>query len=204
MAEETTGKPKKPIYKKWWFWAIVVIIVAAAVSSGGGDGTETTQTPDSEQPAASDAGDSTDTSDEPAEPAEPEEQTAGIGDSLKVGDLVFTVSDASMTQELKSPLGDKTGNWMVVTVTVGNESQEAVTIDSSFFKLVEDDGTVYETDSDNLIYLDADDNFFLEKINPKLEKTGKVLFAVPEGLGDTQLQVQTGAWGTQTGLISLN
>lgn len=203
MAEETTGKPKKPIYKKWWFWAIVVFIVAAALSSGGGDGTETAQTSDSEQPEASDT-ESPDTSDEAEEPAEPEEQAAGIGDPLKVGDLVFTVSDASMTQELKSPLGDKTGNWMVVTVTVGNESQEAVTIDSSFFKLVEDDGTVYETDSDNLIYLDADDNFFLEKINPKLEKTGKVLFAVPDGLGATQLQVQTGAWGTQTGLISLN
>jgi hypothetical protein len=189
---------------KWWFWAIVVIVVAVAASSGGGGGSETTQTPDSEQPATSDTGDSTDTSDEADAPAEPEEQAAGIGDPLKVGDLVFTVNDASMTQELKSPLGDKTGNWMIVTVTVGNESQEAVTIDSSFFKLIEDDGTTYETDSDNLMYLDADSNFFLEKINPKLEKTGKVLFAVPEGLGATQLQVQTGAFGTQTGLISLN
>lgn len=156
---------------------------------------ETSQEPAAEEPAA----------EEPAaeEPAAEEDVAPKIGEPLKVGDLVFTVQDAQTTKELKSVFGDKTGYWMIVTVTVKNESKEAVTMNTSFFKLIESDGTVYETDSDSLLYLDAEDSFFLEDINPKLEKTGKVLFAIPEGVTDLQLQVQTGAWGTQTGLISL-
>lgn len=190
MAEEVAGKPKKPFYKKWWFWVIAVIIVGAVASGGAGGGADTATAPAS--------GDKTDSA-----PAAEAVKVAKIGDALKVGDLVFTVKDAGLTKELKSPLGNKKGNWMVVTVAVKNESKEAVTIDSSFFKLLEGDGTTYETDSDNLMYLDAEQNFFLEQINPKLEKTGKVLFAIPDGVKDLKLQVQTGAFGTETGEISL-
>lgn len=88
-------------------------------------------------------------------------------------------------------------------MSVKNESKEAITIDTSFFKLAESDGTIYETDSDNLMYVDSEQSFFLEKINPKLEKTGQVLFAIPEGAKNFKLQVQTGFWGTETGEISL-
>lgn len=189
MAEEVVGKPKKPFYKKWWFWVIAVIIVGVIASSGGGSGSSDS----AKAPAEGDK----------AAPAAEAVKAAKIGDALKVGDLVFTVKDAAVTKELKSPLGNKKGNWMVVTVAVRNGSKEAVTIDSSFFKLLEGDGTTYETDSDNLMYLDAEQNFFLEQINPKLEKTGKVLFAIPDGLKDLKLQVQTGAFGTETGEISL-
>jgi len=203
VAEETVGKTKKPFYKKWWFWAIVVLVVIAAASSGGGDDTNTAESPQTE-PAATEPASGEAPEEEAPESEEPAEQVAKIGDALKVGDLVFTVNDAAMTTELKSPLGNKTGNWMVVTVTVKNESKEAVTIDSSFFKLLESDGTVYETDSDGLMYLDTNDNFFLEKINPKLEKQGKVLFAIPDGVTDLQLQVQTGAFGMEKGIISLS
>ena len=86
-----------------------------------------------------------------------------------------------------------------------NESKDAVTIDSSFFKLLAADGSTYETDSDNLMYLPADKNFFLAKINPNLSKSGQVLFAVSAGAKpqDFKLQVQTGAFGTQTGEIAL-
>ena len=184
------SKPKKPFYKKWWFWVIAVIIVGAVASGGAGGGADTATAPAS--------GDKTDSA-----PAAEAVKVAKIGDALKVGDLVFTVKDAGLTKELKSPLGNKKGNWMVVTVAVKNESKEAVTIDSSFFKLLEGDGTTYETDSDNLMYLDAEQNFFLEQINPKLEKTGKILFAIPDGVKDLKLQVQTGAFGTETGEISL-
>jgi len=192
MAEEVAGKPKKPFYKKWWFWVIAVIIVGTIISnSGGGSSSSDTAT----APAS---GNKTDSA-----PAAEAVKVAKVGDALKVGDLVFTVKDAGLTKELKSPLGNKKGNWMVVTVTVKNGSKEAVTIDSSFFKLLEGDGTTYETDSDNLMYLDAEQNFFLEQINPKLEKTGKILFAIPDGVKDLKLQVQTGAFGTETGEISL-
>lgn len=189
-------KPKKPFYKKVWFWVIVVIVVAIAASSGSGGGNKTASN------GASTSATGTAPAENPAEkPAEP--AAAKIGQPLKVGDLVFTVVSASTTKELKSPLGNKTGNWMVVAVKVDNRSKEAVTIDSSFFKLIEGDGTAYETDSDNLMYLPSEQNFFLKKINPKLAAEGQVLFAIPESAKDFKLQVQTGAFGTETGEISL-
>lgn len=201
-------KPKKPWYKKWWVWAIAVVILFVAIGSAGNKGTTTTPAPTS--PAASTP------AQKPAEqkPAEqpaaapaqaPAEQTAKIGTPLKVGDLTFTVTAAKPITKLTSVLGNKTGDWVLVTATVKNGSKEAVMIDSSFFKLLSADGSAYETDSDNLMYLPTDKNFFLAKINPNLSKSGQVLFAVPPGSKPSafKLQVQTGVFGTQTGEIAL-
>lgn len=201
MAKEDGGKPKKPFYKKWWFWALAVVVVIAIASGGNDGGTADTASSGSNDATASAAGDSgasgagTDAAEEP--------QIAKIGDTIDVGDLAFTVNDASTTTKLSSVFGEKTGNWMVVTVTIKNNSKEAATVDSSFFKLMEPDGTTYETDSDGLMYIDEEDSLFLEQINPKLEKQGKVLFAIPEGATEFVLQVQADGLGINTGKISL-
>lgn len=204
MEEVAVAKPKKAWYKKWWVWLIAVIVLGAIASGSGGGKTPSAASP-ATKPAAS----------APAAPAAPAaapvaaapaaDQTTKIGAPLKVGDLVFTVTAAKTTTKLKSVLGNKSGNWILVTATVKNESKEAVTIDSSFFKLLAADGSAYETDSDNLMYLPTDKNFFLAKINPNLSKTGQVLFAVPAGANpaDFKLQVQTGVFGTETGEIAL-
>ena len=168
--------------------ALFFIVIGAACASG------------------SESGDGDGTAGEGATTAETAEATkASIGDPLKVGDLVFIVSEVKTAKKLSSVLGSKDGNWLIATVTVKNESKEAVTLNTSFFKLCESDGTTYETDGDNLMYVDSGQSFFLEKINPKLDKTGYLLFAIPEGLetNDLVLQVQTGFFGTQTGEISL-
>lgn len=178
-------------------------IVSTAVN-GGSEGSTATNTADkSSSPAAVPV---SNPAEQPkAQPAENKEETTKIGAPLKVGDLVFTVNSANATKKLTSPLGDKDGNWIVVTATVKNESKEAVMIDSSFFKLLAKDGSTYETDSDGLMYIDNNKNFFLEKINPNLSKQGMVLFAVPDGAKpqDFMLQVQTGVFGTETGKIAL-
>ncbi|MEG0364880.1 MAG: DUF4352 domain-containing protein, partial [Erysipelotrichales bacterium] len=49
-------------------------------------------------------------------------------------------------------------------------------------------------------------SFFLNKINPGVSMSGKVVFDVPSSLAkskNTKLQVQTGAWGTEKELINL-
>lgn len=208
VAATTPAPVKKPWYTKWWVWVIVVFVLLAAIGSCSGGGKEETKTPSepaatapapAEQPAQQPAAQA------PAPAEQPAEQTVKLGQPLKVGDLVFTANSAKTTQKLKSPLGDKKGNWIDVTVTVKNESKEAVTIDSSFFKLLSADGAEYETDSDSLMYIDSDKSLFLEKINPGLSKEGQVLFAVPAGAQPAafKLQVQTGFFGTQTGEIAL-
>ncbi|NTU72164.1 MAG: DUF4352 domain-containing protein [Coriobacteriia bacterium] len=203
-------KEKKPLYKKWWVWVAGLLILGGLVSAmgGGGGNTDTAAEPSApvaESPAAEPAAEPE--AEPAAEPeAAPEAATAAkVGTALKVGDLVFKATDAKATKKLKSILGNKSGNWILVTASVKNESKEAVTIDSSFFKLIGKDGAEYETDSDGLMYVEGNENFFLAKINPNLSKKGKVLFAVAPGAKpeDFKLQVQTGLFGTETGEISL-
>lgn len=198
------AKPKKPFYKKWWVWVIAVLVIGAIASGASGGGGETASTDTAEKPAAT--AEPAATTEEPAAEAPKEEapkaEVAKIGDPLKVGDLVFTAKSSKSTTTLKSPLGNQKGSWILVDVKVENKGKEAVMINTDFFKLVEADGTTYETDSDNLMYLPGE-SFFLENINPKMSKEGTVLFAVPEGIKGLKLQVQTGFFGTETGEISL-
>ncbi|MDP2182046.1 MAG: hypothetical protein Q8K99_05680 [Actinomycetota bacterium] len=86
-------KVKKPFYKKWWVWAIAIVFVAAIASAGGGGSGEDSTASETSKPAESVPAE---TAEEPAakteEPAA-EEVVTKIGDSLKVGDLVFTVKE---------------------------------------------------------------------------------------------------------------
>lgn len=124
---------------------------------------------------------------------------------MKVGDLTVTVKGVTTPKKLTSPFGTKTGNWVMLNVTIQNGGKEAVTVNYSYFKLLEKDGTEYETDSDALLYIDSDENLFLEKINPKLSKTGKVMFAVPASLkvADLKVKVSAGAFGSKSAEIEL-
>lgn len=133
-------------------------------------------------------------------------ESVGIGEDLKVGNVVFTVNEISTTNEIKDASGyisykpeAEGAEFFVVNVTVKNEGKEAITTDSSFFKLINDDVEY----SPSTILL-SDSKFFLyEGINPGLAKEGNILFEIPEGLSDLTLNVQTGVFGTEQGKINL-
>lgn len=193
-AQQPVGKVKKPIWKRWWFWVLAVIVVIVIASpKGGGDTTAAPQPAESQTQAAQEA---------PAEetaPEAPAEEAGlpGLGTPVAAGDLEITVNNVSTTDELESPLGNKSGHWVVVDVTIKNNGQKQVTVNSSDFTLIESDGTEYSTDSDNLMYLDSEKNLFLQQINPKLSAEGQVLFATPEAAKDFTLKVRGGFLGPE-------
>lgn len=203
MMGQTEGISKKPFYKRVWFWVIAVIVViifAGAIGGGGDEGSASAGSTTSTE-----AGSTTTSASAETTAAEAPAVSVGIRQPLTVGDLVFTVTEVATTDTLDFYGDTKSGHWLVVNVNVANNSKEAVTIDSSYFKLLESDGTVYETDSDSIMYIDSEKSLFLEEINPKLSKDGQLLFAIPVSV-DTNaltLQVQTGYFGTETGEISL-
>lgn len=91
--------------------------------------------------------------------------------------------------------------FLNVNVTVRNDGTELINTDSSFFKLISSNGAEYSPSS----IIVADDKYFTyEGINPGLALTGNVVFEVPPGLTGLDLKVQTGFWGTETGMINLN
>jgi Domain of unknown function (DUF4352) len=201
-------KVKKPFYKKWWVWLLGVIIIAAA-ASGGGEETEQASTEPKEETKAEQPKKEEPKKEEPKK----EEKSFGIGQEVKVGDMVYKVNGKTAADQVgPSALPEKaSGKFIVIDVTLKNNGNEAVTVDASFFKLKRGEKT-YEADSAASMSANQgedgsiENSFFLQELNPDSEITGKVVFDVaPEvaQAADLQLQVQTGVFGTETEVINL-
>jgi Domain of unknown function (DUF4352) len=139
------------------------------------------------------------------EPKKEEKKLAGIGEPLKVGDVVFTVHGTSTSNNVGGEFGQKAqGTYLIVDVTVKNEGKKAITTDSSFFKLKVGD-TEYEADAGADPFVNQNGGgFFLQQVNPGVENKGKIVFDVPADVASSKdliLNVQTGVFGTEQGQI---
>lgn len=208
MAKE--GKRKKPIYKRWWVWivAIIIIIGIAGANSGGSD-TASTDT----AATTTKADDKTDSKTDATKKAEPKketpkkkETTVKIGQPLEVGKVTFTVNDVKTADSVGGEFGQKAqGQYIILSISVKNGDKKAITTDSSFFKLKKGD-TEYEADGAASIFAnDQSANFLVQQVNPGIENKGNVVFDIPKDIkpADLTLQVQTGFFGTETGIIKL-
>lgn len=143
---------------------------------------------------------------EPKEEKEDKEEatTVGIGQPLQVGDVVFTVreigEETKLGDEFFSEEPSEGAVYKMVYVTVENKGKEKLMMDSNYFKLLVDDVEYSPFTSTALI----DEMLFLEEINPNIKKEGTLIFEVPAGTKGTQLHVQTGLFGTETGVINLD
>lgn len=215
----TKEKRKKPFYKKWWVWLLAIIIIAGLLggeeedtddNEASSDNTVTEDSPNEDQ----DSNDSTGDTEEDVEEDTTEEEIVevGIGVPATIADVSFTVNSVDTTQEISSgnefiDPATTEGQFIIVDITVKNDKKEAITINSSYFKLVTSDDVEYEptTDGEVSMAMMDEDSFFLEQVNPGLSKTGKVVFEVglDLDLSQTILKGQTGFWGTETVEISL-
>ena len=217
MAKE---KVKKPFYKKWWVWVLAIIIIGNIVNGGGEEETASrdtkaetastepakTEEPKAEEPAKKEEA-------KKEEPKKEEVKAFGIGEKATIADVGFTLNGVEETNEINSgnefiPNATTEGKFIIADVSVENGQKEALTINSSFFKIKTTDEVEYEATTDGEVIMAMGDNmgdFFLEQINPGLSKSGKVVFEVPADLDLTKavLYCQTGFWGTETIEIKL-
>lgn len=137
-----------------------------------------------------------------------EVESFSIGEEVTVGDVSYIVNSISSAQTLGGEYMNKTaqGMFLVVNVTVTNKGNESLDVSNSFFTLV-DGEKQYDSDGVASLYANEDgQSFFVNSINPDLSLSSNVAFDVTQAIVDSQtkqLQVQTGAWGTETGLINL-
>lgn len=135
--------------------------------------------------------------------------TVGIGEPVRVGDVSWTVTNASQANEIRQrgfgQFGDtKQGNFVIVDFNFTNNSNEAVTLDSASLALVDSNGNKSETDPDTFGYVPPDKDIFMENVNPGVTRQGQVIFTVAPGASGFKLQVgDTDLFSDQNGNVDL-
>lgn len=117
-----------------------------------------------------------------------------VGDQVNVGKLTYTVNDVKQVATLSNALGEKktSGQFLVVDVTILNRDKEERFVDSEMFKVKVDD-TEYSADAELGSYANEGGlGFFLETINPNIEKQGKIVFELPKNAKGYVLEVSSG------------
>ena len=193
---------KKPFYKRVWFIVLVGLFVIGGLQSvlGGGSNSSTSSSQDTSTTTQT----TTEASASSSEKSE--EVTYSIGQEVPVGDVVYIVKSKEVNTNVGGEFG-KTANgiFLVLNVTVKNNGKEAITVTDDFFTLLKGD-VEYKSDSTAGIYANQDANFFLTEVNPENSVTGNVVFDITEETANDpsiQLRVQTGYFGTETGVINL-
>lgn len=193
--------------KKFIKWALIIIVGIVVINAmTGGDEETATETTSNETKAE----ETTTTTEEPKEDAV---KTAKIGETATIANVGFTVKDVEETQAISQEYGEDIttdGKFVIAEVAIKNDKKEALTIDSSFFKIKTGEGVEYEPTTSGEVMvamsMNGEDDFFLQQVNPGLSKTGKVVFEVPADvdLSKTVLHAQTGFFGTESIEISLS
>lgn len=171
---------------------LLMLIIGACAAMGGEDDTK----------KESSSKESTTTSEK-----KETKKTYKIGDTVKVGKMEYKVNGVSTTNAVGTDgFGEKAkGTYQIVDITVKNNGDDAIIVDSDLFKLKVGSKTLSADGGASITANDSNNSFFLEELNPDSELTGKVVFDVSNSLIDKekQLEVATGFFGTEKDLIDL-
>jgi len=104
-----------------------------------------------------------------------------VGQTAQVANVTWRVSDAYLTNQLRSNFGtQKRGRFVVVNFTFTNNRDEEVTLDPELHMVLKDrTGREFGTDVDSWEYVPTNLSIFLEPVNPGISKNGRVIYQVP-------------------------
>src|ERR671916_478549 len=104
-----------------------------------------------------------------------------VGETAQAGNVEWKVTDAFLTDQLKSTFGtQKGGDFVVVDFTFTNNRPEEVTLDPELHMVLKDSqGREFGSDTDAWEFVPPNLNIFLEPVNPGISKDGRVVYQVP-------------------------
>lgn len=116
-------------------------------------------------------------------------------------DVVYAVNDMK-TSDTVSGYTSQSGTYLIVTLTVRNDSNEAISLNNGDFTVLID-GAEYEDDPTTSAYHDG--GFLLSTLNPKMSKTASVVYEVPSNASEMPiiLQIQPNVFKKDKLLIRL-
>lgn len=114
-----------------------------------------------------------------------------IGDSIKVGDLVYTVSNFETKIQIGENLGNEYssywsgidsefGTFYIFTIKVKNEGSKAVYYSANNLKIIDSQARIYDSSSGADYYLKS--SFTYDQIQPGTFRVGQIAFDVPKNL----------------------
>ena len=143
---------------------------------------------------------SEETTDEKEEPAE---DVIGIGDTIIVDEVHYVINEVTNAKNVGGTYGKEAiSQFTIINLTVQNEQNEAIKVDSDQFQLISGERT-YEASGSAGIYANKDYDFFYTEINPGVALTGNIVFDVPADLENLQLRIQNDFWGNKIGIVHL-
>jgi hypothetical protein len=129
-----------------------------------------------------------------------------IGDQIEIGNFSYVVNNASFAKSVGNEFAKETadGIFLIVNMTFRNNDNEEHTLDNSFFKLTDENGTEFETSNDGSTALEMSHKptLFLKQCNPQITKSGFIIFEVPEKKV-YDLHLSGGFWSGKTALVKL-
>ena len=163
-------------------------------TAGGGGGNGGGAANNDAQPSAGDGNEAAEEPEPQKEPKpEPEkkpkpEPKYSVGQTATVGNVEWKVTEAFLTDQLKSTFGtQKGGNFVVVDFAFTNNRTEEVTLDPELHMVLKDSqGREFGSDIDAWEFVPTDLNLFLEPVNPGVGTEGRVVYEVaPDATGFT-------------------
>lgn len=111
-------------------------------------------------------------------------RAVSLGQPVEAGDLTWTITDVQEATELKSFGERKTGNFVTIDLTVQNNGDEAITVDSESLALLDQQGRTNQTDPDSSLYVPTRLDLFLQQVNPGVTQQARVIFSIaPDSRG---------------------
>ena len=129
-----------------------------------------------------------------------------IGDQVEIGNFSYVVNTASFSKSVGDEFIKETadGVFLIVNVTFRNNDKEEHTLDNSFFKLTDENGTEFEssTDGETALEMSGKPTLFLKQCNPNITKKGFLIFEVPNKKV-YDLHLSGGFWSGKTAVVKL-
>lgn len=184
MAEEKAKKT--PIYKKWWFWVIIVVVILCVGAAAGNSDKDPKKVGESSESTSSSSGES-------------ESSTFKVGDVIAVEDQEMTITgvERNWTAEYMTPKDGK--EYIRVSITLANKSDETISYYSSFWKLEDADGAI----DDSAIVIGNDDNLSYGEIAAGGKKSGSLIFEVSKGETSLKVHYKPSFWTSREVIIAL-
>ena len=188
---------RKRVLKVWGTATFVLMVLAGMTSS-----------PETSTPQASSQASADQPEPEMNQGTQQQAGAVGVGETLQVGDMAYTVRDVSYRSSVGNHYMEETtsGVFLILDVRIHNHGDETVTLSSTRFTLRDQRGREFRTSSDGGVALTSENDrtvLLMEEAQPGVATTGVLVYEVPNR-GGYELHVSGGMFSNEKGVIQLD